>query len=218
MTDIADNHMAQALRLVSVDRGHDPRRFAIMAFGGAGPLPAANLARLLGARRVIVPVFPGAFSALGCLMADARFDYRKTAITRSDRIDPAAVSSIFDSLIEQAMRDFAKEGYEETPVITRSVEMRYAGQNWELDVPIEASRPMAEALEAASRAFEAAHDERFGWHMAGSRFELVHFKVSAAVARKPFRLPERAEGPMPEPDGTREVLFPGTSSFVTTRL
>lgn len=218
ITDIADNHMAQALRLVSVDRGHDPRRFAIMAFGGAGPLPAANLARLLGATRVIVPVFPGAFSALGCLMADARFDYRKTSIMRSDHVDPANVSTIFEHLTSQALRDFRAEGYGQIPRLTRSVEMRYAGQNWELDVAVGADRPMAEALSIARRSFEAAHDERFGWHMAGSHFELVHFKVSATVERKPFLLPRRPSGDMPEADGSRSVLFPGTSSFVPAKL
>jgi N-methylhydantoinase A len=218
ITDIADNHMAQALRLVSVDRGHDPRRFAIMAFGGAGPLPAANLARLLGTRRVIVPVFPGAFSALGCLMADARFDYRKTAITRSDRIDPAALKEIFDALREQALADFEREGYAEQPAMTCSVEMRYAGQNWELDVPVDVSRPMEEAIDDARRVFEAAHEDRFGWHMTGSHFELVHFKMSAAISRGEFRLPERPAGAMPEPEGMRDVLFPGTGAFVQTRL
>jgi N-methylhydantoinase A len=218
ITDIADNHMAQALRLVSVDRGHDPRRFAIMAFGGAGPLPAANLARLLGARRIIVPVFPGAFSALGCLMADARFDYRKTAITRSDRIDPAVLKEILDGLQRQALEDFDREGYCEQPAMTCSVEMRYAGQNWELDVPVDVGRPMEEALNEARRLFEAAHDERFGWHMDGSHFELVHFKVSAAISRGLFRLPERPAGAMPEPEGMRDVLFPGTSAFVPTRV
>ena len=83
---IADSNMAQALRLVSVDRGHDPRNFALMAFGGAGPLHAPGLARLLNARRVIVPVFPGAFSALGCLIADTRFDYQQTRIVPLNRI------------------------------------------------------------------------------------------------------------------------------------
>jgi N-methylhydantoinase A len=214
MTDIVDNQMAQALRLVSVDRGHDPRRFSIMAFGGAGPLAAANLARLLGCKRVIVPIFPGAFSALGCLIAEPRFDYRRTRIMRSDAIDSDVVEAVFADLAAQGRHDFAREGNPEPPLIARSVEMRYAGQNWELEVPIDDQKPMAQAINDARACFEAAHKKRFGWHMEGSAFELVHFKASATSPRRKFELPKLERGKMPKPASFRSVVFPGRPGWV----
>jgi N-methylhydantoinase A len=213
---IADSNMAQALRLVSVDRGHDPRNFALMAFGGAGPLHAPGLARLLNARRVIVPVFPGAFSALGCLIADTRFDFQQTRIIPLNRIDVNEIATIFDRLIERANEDFRREGYEQQPVIRRFVEMRYVGQNWEVEVELPVGADLMAALVQGRSAFEASHEQRFGWHMPGERAELVNFKIVASAEGPGLVLPELPDGPLPEPIERRPVYFQEAETFLET--
>ena len=215
---IADSNMAQALRLVSVDRGHDPRGFALIAFGGAGPLHAPGLARLLNISRIIVPVFPGAFSALGCLTADTRFDYQQTRIIPSNRIDLNEISAIFDRLIERAKDDFRREGYEQPPKIQRFVEMRYVGQNWEVEVELPAGADLSEALVQGRKAFEDSHEQRFGWHMPGERSELVNFKIIAAADGPGLVLPEVPAGPLPEPIERRQVYFQEVETFLDTPI
>jgi N-methylhydantoinase A len=215
---IAESNMAQALRLVSVDRGHDPRGFALIAFGGAGPLHAPGLARLLNISRIIVPVFPGAFSALGCLTADTRFDYQQTRIIPSNRIDLNEITAIFDRLIERAHDDFRREGYEQPPMIQRFVEMRYVGQNWEVEVELPTGGNLTEALIQGRKAFEASHERRFGWHMPGERSELVNFKIIAAADGPGLVLPEVPTGALPEPIERRQVYFQEAETFLDTPI
>ncbi len=212
---IADNNMAQALRLVSIDRGHDPREFALIAFGGAGPLHAGSLARALSISQVVVPVFPGAFSAFGALIADTRFDYMKTFINRGRRDDVPRIVEIYDALELQARDDFRREGAEQQPAFARSIEMRYAGQNWELEVPL-IGDVGEEAILAAKNAFHTAHEQQFGWHLPDGVLELVNFKLTATVRRPQLTLPEIATGSAPEPRGTRPVLFEAGDGFVDT--
>jgi N-methylhydantoinase A len=211
---IADNNMAQALRLVSVDRGHDPRHFAMIAFGGAGPLHAAGLARLLRITRIVIPVFPGAFSALGCLMAEVRFDYQQTTIIPSTQMYERRIAAIFSSLTERACRDFRREGYEQPAAIRRLVEMRYVGQNWEVEVELPASEDLMAALARGRELFERTHEERFGWHMPGERYELVNFKIVATAAGRGLALYELDAGPLPSPVRRQAVHFHEAAGFV----
>jgi N-methylhydantoinase A len=215
---IADNNMAQAVRLVSVDRGHDPRHFALLAFGGAGPLHAAGLARLLNIRRIIVPVFPGAFSALGCLLAETRFDYQQTTIIPSNRVDLTQIEAIFARLMARAMDDIAREGPGQPPTIRRFVEMRYVGQNWEVEVELPATTDLTTALARGRELFEASHQERFGWHIPGERYELVNFKIVATVADAGFALPELEPGSQANPVAHRPVYFHETAAFLDTPI
>ncbi len=207
MLAIADNRMAQALRLVSIDRGHDPRDFALIGFGGAGPLHSGALARVLGVKRVVVPMLPGAFSAFGALLADTRFDYMQTFITNAGTAaDRARIAAIFAGLERRAGDDFAAEGVTAAPAFERSIEMRYAGQNWELAVPVDAPVDDA-ALARAKERFHAEHDAQFGWHIADGALELVNFKLIASQPRSRPALAPLAEGPSPEPIEQREVRF-----------
>jgi N-methylhydantoinase A len=203
---IADNNMAQALRLVSVDRGHDPREFALIAFGGAGPLHATALARVLSIGEVIVPVFPGAFSAFGALLADARFDSMRTLILSGGSADVQRIAALYDDLERDALATLARERIGEEPELTRTVEMRYAGQNWELTVPLPGSVG-TESLAAARRAFHEEHRAQFGWNMPDGDLELVNFALTVTVRRERALPPSLPTGPLPAPRSRRRVTF-----------
>ncbi|MFQ5425852.1 MAG: hydantoinase/oxoprolinase family protein, partial [Gaiellales bacterium] len=160
IVDVANNNMAQALRLVATDRGHDPRGSTLVAYGGAGPLHACELARTLQIGQVLVPLYPGAFSAFGALLADARFDYTQTFWTRLSMLDLDAANAVFADLEARALTDFRREGFDEAPKLVRSIDVRYVGQNWELSVAVPAGSLRQADFDAAEQRFAEEH-ERF---------------------------------------------------------
>lgn len=184
IVEIANENMASAIKMVSLERGHDPRRFALLAFGGAGPLHAAAVARLLGIPKVIVPQYPGVFSALGLLLADIRVDKVWTQAFRSNDIEAAVVNRQFDQITERALAELRQEGHTGEPEVRRAINMRYFGQNYEHEVEIEGGELDAAALERAFRRFDALHAERYGYTIDGEVIELVSFKVTV-VGRRP---------------------------------
>jgi len=212
--EIANNNMAQALRLVSVDKGYDPRDFAVIAFGGAGPMHAVELAKNLHAKRVIVPVYPGAFSALGALIADTRFDYMQTSIMPSTNLDFGRINEIYESLEERAQNDFLKEGFEEEPMINRTVEMRYLGQNWELEVAIPGGKIDEKVVQTAQESFDQEHTKHFGWNLSGEKFEFVNFKVVAIATKIEIELPEMANGRPGKPKKVHPAYFREKGGFI----
>ena len=212
--NIANNNMAQALRLVSVDKGYDPRDFTIIAFGGAGPMHAVELAKDLHVNRVIVPVYPGAFSALGSLIADTRFDYMQTSIMPSTNLNLDKINEIYESLEERAREDFLKEGFEKPQMIERTVEMRYLGQNWELEVEMPAGRIDDRATQRASESFDREHAKHFGWHISGEKFEFVNFKIVAIGQKIEVKLPEMGDGKPAKPLKVGSVYFREKEGFV----
>ena len=205
--DIMNNNMAETMRLLTIDRGLDPREFSLVAFGGAGPLHGAYLADELGMRRVIVPPSPGAFSALGALMADTRFDYVKTRIAYSENLDLDAINVDFAELEARAVSDFARERFDDPPDLLRSIDFRYSGQNWELEVSVPNGQITAETIAEARRRYDAEHDRQFGWFFAESSFELVNFRVVALARHAELRLPDVATGPRPDPMKSQKVHF-----------
>ncbi len=214
--DIMNANMAETMRLLTIDRGLDPREFALVAFGGAGPLHGAYLAEELGMRRVVVPPSPGAFSALGALMADTRFDYVKTRMAFSESIDLNAINADFAELEERARRDFAREGFADPPELLRSIDFRYSGQNWELEVSIPGEAVTAETIAAARGRYDEEHDRQFGWSFADSEFELVNFRVVALARHGEMVLPDVATGPPAEPIKTAGVYFSEADGEVET--
>jgi len=205
--NIANNNMAQALRLVSVDKGLDPRDFAIIAFGGAGPMHAVELAKDLHIKKVIVPVYPGAFSALGALIADTRFDYMQTSIMPSTNLKLDRINRIYETLEGKAREDFLKEGFEKPPLIQRTAEMRYLGQNWELEVGMPGEPIDAQAVQAARDSFDKEHAKHFGWHISGEKFEFVNFKVVAVGQKIEVELPKIGTSHSGKPLKVTHVYF-----------
>jgi N-methylhydantoinase A len=209
IVEIANENMASAIKMVSLERGHDPRRFALLAFGGAGPLHAASVARLLGIPRVLVPRYPGVFSALGLLLADIRVDKVWTQAFRSNDVDAPLVNRQFDRIAERAVAELRQEGFAGEPAIRRAINMRYFGQNYEHEVEIESGALDEAALERSFRRFDALHAERYGYAIDGEVIELVSFKVTA-VGRRPAVDLSRASAGEGFDAAPRDVYVRGT--------
>jgi N-methylhydantoinase A len=208
IVEIANENMASAIKMVSLERGHDPRRFSLLAFGGAGPLHAAAVARVLGIPKVVVPLYPGVFSALGLLLADIRVDKVWTQAFRSNDVDAALVNTQFERITERALGELRQEGFAGEPAVRRAINMRYFGQNYEHEVEIEGGALDEAALERAFRRFDELHAERYGYVIEGEVIELVSFKVTVIGKRPPLDL-SRANGSASIPRSTREVYVRG---------
>jgi N-methylhydantoinase A len=211
---LAEAEMEKAIRLISVERGHDPREFTLVAFGGAGPLHACSLARALGIPRVMVPAMPGALSALGILGADVVRDYSRTVMisvgensAASDKSGPTKSSSVnfgdktavlsalephFGELQGRGTAEFKKEGLVGTSI--RSADLRYAGQGYEINVP---------AGPEMLAAFHDAHRKRYGHADKNRRVEVVNVRVRIVAASEAIDFPKRSPG---TPDSEHAVL------------
>jgi len=218
IVDVANGNMAQALRLVSTDRGYDPRGSTLIAYGGAGPLHACELAGSLQISRVLIPVYPGAFSAFGALLADTRFDYTQTRRMRMRDLDIDAVNDVLQGLETRAARDFRHEGFVEAPRLVRSVDVRYVGQNWELNVPLPGGELTDGDIAAGAKSFEDEHERFYGYSIPGEELELLTFNVAAVGTRHSVELPKLAGGPQPEPIDRRPVVFMADDGAVETAV
>jgi len=196
-------NMAKAIRVISVQRGHDPRHFALMAFGGAGPIHAARLARELDCPRILVPPHPGILCATGLLMTDMVTDYARTRLTPLDGAK-AIIADEFAALDAAAERWFDAEGIAGDARSTkRSIDMRYTGQNYELSIP-------AEDLSALQEAFEAEHQRMYGYTAPEEPIQLVTFRLEATGTVPKSRFSEAAASTgTPQVTGTRAVWLDG---------
>jgi N-methylhydantoinase A len=207
--EVANATMLRALRLVSVQRGHDLRAFTLVAYGGAGPLHAGALARLAGIGRVVVPALSGAFSALGCLVSPLRYDAVQTHRVRLDRWDAAPLADRFADLQERCLAPLRDEGVAPSSVaVHRSIDLRYVGQNYELEVPYDADPLRLRA------AFEGRHRRLYGY-ATGESVEGVNLRVVASVARAPAPPAAVMASGAVEPAGEQRAYFAGTGE---TRL
>ncbi len=183
---IANNNMVGALRSVLIERGLDPRDFTLLAFGGAGPLHASELMLEMGIPRAIVPNHPGQFSAYGFILADARVDRQRTTQLTSKRFDPARATEVMAELVGECIAELAAQGYTSDVHITRALEMRYLGQNYELELPIAFERFAAETTDQLWQAFHDAHKARFGFSIPGEIIEIVNYLATAvSITPKP---------------------------------
>ncbi|MBT2512377.1 hydantoinase/oxoprolinase family protein [Arthrobacter sp. ISL-30] len=176
-------NMARAIRVISVQRGYDPRDYVLVPFGGAGPLHASRLAMELGSRRILVPETPGAQSALGLLMTDIRSDFMRTQIMLASPAAPGDFNKVFSELTDQANEWFEEEGIEtDRRSLSRRVEMRYAGQNYELAVDVPEGEITAETVNVLIDSFQAAHDRMYGYSAHDEVVEAVTFRIQAVAS------------------------------------
>ena len=176
IVSVVTANMARAIRVISVQRGYDPRDYALIAFGGAGPLHAARLARELEIGRVLVPVSPGVLCAMGLLLTDLRSDFAMTRLTPLDAAAGAVLADAFGVLEARAEAWFEAEGIgAEARRIVRTVDMRYAGQNYELPIPVESG------VEDLAAAFAAAHRRLYGFAADDEPVQLVTFRLEASA-------------------------------------
>jgi N-methylhydantoinase A len=185
IVEIVNANMAEALRIVSVERGHDARGFSLVAFGGAGPVHAAALADALHIPEVIIPPVPGAFSALGLVATDLKRDYVRTLYADLGSVDPARVAARFGAMEASGVAMLeAAQVPPERRALPRQADLRYRRQAYELTVPI-AEGPITRAtLDAGMAAFHAKHELTYGHANRSEPVQLVNLRLSA-VGRLP---------------------------------
>ena len=205
---LSNTHIAQAIRHVSVQRGLDPADFTLVAFGGAGPLHAAEVAQELG-MRVLVPAAPGVLCAMGALAKDVQMDLSRTRLLRGDEAGAGdAAMAIFAELEQRA-----RAALGERLAFDRVVDARYHGQNFELQVALPGDASAATLVADTRRGFDAEHKRLYGYDQPEKAVELVTFRLRARVpAPAPVLAapPGRGTGGAPTPIGTRHSFFPAT--------
>ena len=191
IVSVVTANMARAIRVISVQRGHDPRDHALIAFGGAGPLHAARLARELEIGRVLVPVSPGVLCAMGLLLTDPRSDFALTRLTALDAAAWTVLEDAFGVLTARAEAWFDSEGMAaEARRIVRTVDMRYAGQNYELPIAVSEGR----GQDDLAAAFAAAHRRLYGFAADDEPVQLVTFRLEASAVVSKARFVAQQDG------------------------
>ncbi len=185
---VIETSMAKAIRVISVEKGYDPRDFTLVAFGGGGPVHACHLANTLRVPRVLVPALPGALSAVGILLADTMREYSRTVMLPMG----APLESTFKEMEAQGVVDFDDEGLQGIPY--RSADLRYKGQGYELNVPF-GSEMAAE--------FRSLHKHRYGFANESRPLEVVNLRVRMVSSAEPF---EQAREPLREGDGEQAMI------------
>ena len=215
--DIVNLKMAMAVRTVTVQRGLDPKDFVLFAFGGAGPMHACFVARELGIGKVVVPIAPGQFSALGILGSDIRHDLVRTAPAGSDALRRSFIQEQFDALESDARSVLGKEGVAEDDfVLLRSVDIRYVGQEYTVNVPI-AGLITDETVRKARSDFHKLHEVTYSHSKPDDVIELVNLRVAAIGRRPKVELPKIAAGKEEPPSsaqvGSTEICFDAAQGF-----
>jgi N-methylhydantoinase A len=214
---IVTTNMELATRVVSIERGYDPRRLALAAFGGSGPVHGCRLAQALGIPRVILPAAAGVTSAIGLLTAEVRFDLSRSYVRRLDAVDPAYLARILDEMGAQGTAVVREAGVAGTVSLARTADMRYVGQGYELSVPISDGPIDGRALAALRGDFDRVYAHRYGYSDAQAAVELVTVAVTVTGAGPDVRLPEqppdiRDATAARKPD--RAVYFPETRGHI----
>jgi len=171
---VANAKMTQAIREITVERGFDPRSFGLVAFGGAGPIHAVHVASELGVETVIVPVACGVLSAYGLLAADERYDRVRTHLVEVSAADPDRIETILETLTEDALADSS----EPEPTVEHEADLRYAGQSFELTVPLDVPFDR----DTVTERFHAAHERTYGYRMEAA-VELVNLRTTIRAER-----------------------------------
>jgi N-methylhydantoinase A len=205
---VANATMERALRRVSVERGHDPRDYTLVPFGGAGPLHAVALAEALDVRRVLVPPTPGVLSALGLLMADVAYDTARAVLRRADALadDPSPLRDAHEAAARDVRAVLSAHG---EPRLDVELDLRYDGQSYELSVPV-ATPISADRVADAVDAFHDQHRTRYGHARPDEPVEVVALRVRGRVPTSPPSLPREPETDVPLAEarlGTRPVWF-----------
>lgn len=187
---IIDVKMEEAIKAISTRRGYDLRQFTLIAFGGAGPVHAGRLARELGIRRVLVPLYPGVTSALGLLMADVRHDHVRSRLEPLHTVSPETAVALFAELEEEARRGLLAEGFTQREMaMERQLDLRYAGQGYEVTIPVPSGVWDGATLHAIRQGFDTEHERLFGHHASDEVVEVVNYRVVALGLVPKAKLP-----------------------------
>ena len=221
IVEIANAAMAGALRRISIQRGFDPRDFALVAFGGAGPLHANRLAAELEIPTVIVPKSPGTFSAMGLLATDLKHEFSATSIERLDQLDHERLVSTLERLKQQGHKALERDGVSDDDMrFEKILDLRYVGQSYELDISVHNEAFSSCELTRLADEFHAEHERVYGFNAPGEPIEAVNLRLIAiGVISKPafgelqpgsdFGIAVKSE---------REIYFAEESSYVSTPI
>src|SRR5699024_3373102 len=215
---VVNANMVRGIRVVSVEKGHDTRDFSLLAFGGAGPLHAVDIAQELESKNVIVPPSPGINCAAGMLIADVRHDYVNSFISTTSTIDYDRLNQSLKTLEDTARETLKQQGFDGDDVeIDHSIDLRYVGQAYDINVELQGAEVDASVLNNAIQNFHAIHEKIYGFSRAEESLETVNIRVSS------FGLIEKLESKKLEagsgaevPYTTRDVYFDG--EFHETRI
>jgi N-methylhydantoinase A len=213
---LADSMMSKILRIVSVERGYDPRRFTLVAFGGAGPMHACSLAEELEIDEIIIPSNPGMFSALGLLTADLFHDFSRAFLTKLDEADETLVEKFFKEMEDEGREVLASEGVKTQEMrFQRSLDLRYFGQSYEITVDYsEEGLPSTVA-----RTFHERHREIYGYEAMDEPVELVNLRLRAVgVIPKPSLEETLLEKGAPILLDQRSVYFEEPDGWIETPI
>ena len=219
---VVNSNMIRAIRVVSVERGYDAREFTLMAFGGAGPLHACEVARELGITKVLLPPAPGTLCSLGLLMADTRFDLSRSRIMLAEPENMAEMTAIFDELVAEGahMLDGERIPAERRRYVY-SIDCRYERQNYEISIELPTGSIDEAALSGLMEAFHREHDRSYGYCDKAKRLQLVNFRVGAiGIIEKPDikASPVAEDITPPRPVETRRVRFEGCPDYIETNV
>ena len=213
---VVNSNMVRAIRSVSVEKGYDVREFSLMAFGGAGPLHACEVAKELGMKEVLIPPHPGTLCSLGLLLADLS----RTMVLDGVAENVPEIASQFESMTAQGNGLLDKEGVpQERRRFEYFLDMRYQRQNFEICIPVPAGEMTAAVLEQVLESFHAEHKRSYGYCKKDAVVQIVNYRVSAiGIIDKPDLKPEalRPETNLPDPIAYRQVLFQGQEYYVKT--
>ena len=225
MIDVVNANMVRAIRVVSVERGYDPQDFTLVAFGGAGPLHAVDLARELGIPRVMVPPSAGTLCSLGLLQTDIRTDHVCSRLINPTKVAPDEVRNIFIELKAQGMAVLEKENVaEHDRKYLMWVEARYRRQNYELMIPVEEVDFSREGLKDVCARFHAEHKKTYGYARPAAEVEFVNFRLAAvgelpkAVISQQTSRVEAGDVATLSPRSFRPVYFKSQNDFVNCAI
>jgi len=175
---VVNANMVRGIRVISIEKGYDPREFSLMAFGGAGPLHAVDIANELGCKEVIIPPNPGITCAMGMLMADVRHDYVRTYSSKLSLVELDDINHALKTLIVEALEDLKKEGFDsDTIELKASLDLRYVRQAYEINIPLNGAHVNHTTLHEAVRTFHETHERIYGFNRHEEELEVVNIRL-----------------------------------------
>ena len=200
---VVNANMTRGIRLVSIERGHDPRHFSLFAFGGGGALHAVDLAEELNIPQVIIPIHPGVNSAVGLLIADFRYDYSKTYLSKFEAIHLSELNELYQEMEGLARQQLVDASISEKDIVlSRSADIRYYGQGYEIEIPVPGGRLISEKIGIVKQAFDDLHNRLYGYCQPKEEKEIVYLRL-AAVGR--VKKPELYREPRVEADASHAI-------------
>ncbi|MFC4660728.1 hydantoinase/oxoprolinase family protein [Oceanobacillus aidingensis] len=177
---VVNANMVRGIRVVSIEKGHDTRDFSLVAFGGAGPLHAMDIAKELGSSEIIIPSNPGIACAMGMLMADVKHDLVQTVLSNTSNLNLNEINIIANNLTKEALNQLRKEGFKETEVkLQITLDLRYVNQAYEMEVPINSMNITHEEINNAIERFHDLHNKVYGFSRKDEVIELVNIRMQA---------------------------------------